>query len=108
MSNCLMLIMGATLRLMNQSTSINAYGLLGAVTLCEVSSKLWFSGYPKPEGAVSTRFKSTTHSKPRQHHGGVTAPIAQERWEKMQGTVAQSAHHHPRIAQAHMKHEKWL
>ena len=77
-----MLIMGAALRLMNRGTSINAYGLSGAVTLCEVSSKLRFSGYPKPGGAVSTRFKSTTHSKPRQHHGGVTASIAQERWKK--------------------------
>ena len=35
--------------------------------MCGVSSKLWFSRYPKPE-AVSARLESTTPPKPRQHH----------------------------------------
>ena len=46
--------------------SFGSTGDIGAVTWCGVSSKLRFSGYPKPE-AVSTRLKSTTPSKPRQH-----------------------------------------
>ena len=40
---------------------------LGTVTLCGVCSKLWFSGYPKPD-AVSTTLESTTSPKPRQHN----------------------------------------
>jgi len=50
----------------NPTTVVTATAI-GAVTLRGVCSKLWFSGYLKPE-AVSTRLESTTPPKPRQHH----------------------------------------